>query len=284
MTDTFIDHVSDTALWVAVYRAEESKRKDALFYDAFAEVLAGARGKNIASKITKSHVTGWTVVIRTYIIDQFIQKLVSQGVDTVINLGAGLDTRPYRLKLPSALRWIEVDHPQMIELKNANLANEKPQCKLERFAIDLTDDKLRQEFFNKISTETTNALVITEGVIPYLTEEQVASLALDLKAHACFRHWIAEYYAPEVYRYLAHAKRMKQMVNAPFQFFPKDWFAFFESNGWCSKEVSYLGEVSETLKRPMPIPLLGRILGFIFRPRNGRGYRRFSAYVIFEPK
>jgi O-methyltransferase involved in polyketide biosynthesis len=34
--DSEIIHISDTALWVAVYRAIESKRKDALFVDPYA--------------------------------------------------------------------------------------------------------------------------------------------------------------------------------------------------------------------------------------------------------
>ncbi len=40
-----IRNVSDTALWVAMYRAMESERADALFYDPYARVLAGERGE-----------------------------------------------------------------------------------------------------------------------------------------------------------------------------------------------------------------------------------------------
>lgn len=41
MTDTPIENVSDTAFWVAHYRALETKRPDALFHDPLAGVLAG---------------------------------------------------------------------------------------------------------------------------------------------------------------------------------------------------------------------------------------------------
>src|ERR1035441_2690519 len=108
-----IDHVSDTALWVAYYRAKESKRPDALFHDPLAEVLLGDRGKKIADHMkTIGRYTEWSVISRTVIIDQFITKLIAAGVDIVLNLGAGLDTRPYRMNLPSTLRWFEVDYPQ----------------------------------------------------------------------------------------------------------------------------------------------------------------------------
>jgi O-methyltransferase involved in polyketide biosynthesis len=39
-----IDHISDTALWIAAFRAQESKRPDALFNDQYAEILAGEQG------------------------------------------------------------------------------------------------------------------------------------------------------------------------------------------------------------------------------------------------
>lgn len=57
----------------------------------------------------------WVLTIRTVAIDRLIVMAIENGVDTVINLGAGLDTRPYRMKLPSLLRWIEVDFPHMID-------------------------------------------------------------------------------------------------------------------------------------------------------------------------
>lgn len=48
MAEPSIRHISDTALWAAVYRARETDRKDALFRDPFARRLAGERGEQIA--------------------------------------------------------------------------------------------------------------------------------------------------------------------------------------------------------------------------------------------
>ena len=82
----------------------------------------------------------WTsqiVVIRTCVIDDFIQHAIAQGVDAIVNLGAGLDTRPYRMDLPESLLWIEVDYPRVIEFKDERLAGQHPRCKLERVPLDL---------------------------------------------------------------------------------------------------------------------------------------------------
>ncbi|MDE3110116.1 MAG: class I SAM-dependent methyltransferase, partial [Acidobacteriota bacterium] len=49
-----MQHVSDTAFWVAHYRAIEGERPDALFHDPLAGVLAGERGRNIAEHMPMS--------------------------------------------------------------------------------------------------------------------------------------------------------------------------------------------------------------------------------------
>ncbi len=99
-----IRDVSDTALWVAVYRAMETERPDALFRDPFARRMAGARGKMIAASIPFRHAMAWSIIVRTAVIDEVILRCVAQGVRSVLNLGAGLDTRAFRLPLPPSLR------------------------------------------------------------------------------------------------------------------------------------------------------------------------------------
>src|SRR3954462_8382774 len=142
--DDHLHHVSDTALWVAHYRAEESERSDALFRDPYAKRLAGERGRRIAQAMGRtSKYTRWTLIIRTVIIDEFVRAAIAAGTDTVLNLGAGLDSRPYRMTRPASLRWIEGDHPQIIDHKERRLSGEQPHCQLERVRLDLTDRRAR---------------------------------------------------------------------------------------------------------------------------------------------
>ena len=105
-TGPLIRNISDTARWAAVYRARESDRRDALFRDPFARRLAGTRGEQIAQSLPFSNRHTWSWVTRTYLFDQFITEQVQRGVDMVINLAAGLDARPYRMALPSSLKWM----------------------------------------------------------------------------------------------------------------------------------------------------------------------------------
>src|SRR5258708_39172821 len=103
-----IRNISDTAAWVAIYRAMESERDDAVFRDRYARRLAGTRGQEIMEKISVSKKHAWSYVARTYVLDRYIAGEFAAGADMVINLAAGLDTRPYRMQLPPSLQWIEV--------------------------------------------------------------------------------------------------------------------------------------------------------------------------------
>jgi O-methyltransferase involved in polyketide biosynthesis len=77
--------------------------------------------------------------MRTRIIDAFIEHAIAQETTTILNLGAGLDTRPYRMDVPKHIRWIEVDYPKIVELKERLLSDDKPCCDLERIKLDLAD-------------------------------------------------------------------------------------------------------------------------------------------------
>ncbi|MBI3558216.1 MAG: class I SAM-dependent methyltransferase, partial [Deltaproteobacteria bacterium] len=158
-----IENISDTARWVAVYRAAESARPDALFNDRFAALLAGPHGKDIVESIPGGTLMGWAVVVRTRVIDEVILRAVAeQGIDTVLNLAAGLDTRPYRLALPANLHWFEVDLPEISAYKEHKLAAEKPVCRLERITLDLSDVEKRRALFERINKQGGKVLVLTE--------------------------------------------------------------------------------------------------------------------------
>ena len=175
MSDTLIENVSDTAFWVAHHRAIETERSDALFHDPWASRLAGDHGQKIARAMPQGFVTGWVVAIRTRIIDDYIQSAVAQGADVILNLGAGLDTRPFRLDLPKTLSWIEADYPDLIAFKEKRLGGETPRCQLERVKIDLANVMERRQLFASINARAKRMVVITEGLVPYLSVENVGS-------------------------------------------------------------------------------------------------------------
>jgi len=282
-----IQNVSDTAFLVAGFRGMETDRPDPLFRDPLAWKLAGEHGRKIVETAPRRFLGAWSVVIRTVIIDSFIQDAITGGVDTVLNLGAGLDTRPYRMDLPKDLRWIEVDYPHVIDLKEERLADEQPNCALERVKLDLTNRTARQKFFAEVNASAGGILVLTEGVTPYLTEDDVGALADDLKGLDKLHGWIIDYFSPKALNY-GRKMRARFMQAAPFRFQPKDWFAFFEEHGWRAQKVRYLGDEAEQVRRPPPMPLLIKgwlkLVGLFMSRERRREMMRQVAYVLLVPK
>jgi hypothetical protein len=110
-------------------------------------------------------------------------------------------------------------------------------------------------------------------------------LADDLHALQPAFYWIVDYFAPQMLKYRQHMSRRK-LKNAPFQFHPPDWFAFFKQHGWRCKEIRYLAEEGERLNRPVQLSRLVKLILAIRTPFVSAGkraaYRKFAGYVLLE--
>jgi methyltransferase (TIGR00027 family) len=247
---TAVTNVADTALWVATFRGTEAERPDAAFHDPLASMLAGERGRAIARTIPRSASVAWAMVVRTSAIDWLVSEAIRMGVDTVLNLGAGLDTRPYRMSLPTQLRWIEIDFPSIVDLKDSKLIAQTPSCTLERVGLDLLNRSSRNELFAHYGAQSRNTLVIAEGVIPYFSNGDAAALAQDLLAIHSFHYWILDFdNAGKRGMPKSWAKHLKA---APFLFQVEDWFEFFRQCGWHPHQVITSDEQSARINRPYP--------------------------------
>lgn len=282
-----IEHVSDTAFWVAYYRWVETQRKDALFHDPLAIKLVGERGRQLARHMGIENAMAWSMAIRTYIIDTYILGAIQNGVDLVVNLGAGLDTRPYRLELSSSFQWIEVDFPHVIAYKSEVLRDEQPVCRLERVACDLSDDAARRMLLDQLNGRGQRILVLTEGVVPYLSNDNVASLADDLGQQLHITYWLTDYFSPFFLKMSQRGRiRNRLAKNAPFLFAPgpepQDWPAFFAGHGWQVEQMRYIGEEGEKLGRDLPTNWLTKLLIRFAPPARLRPYRRMNGYALLS--
>lgn len=281
MPDFNITHVSDTALWVAVYRAMESERDDALFSDPYARRLAGERGMAIAREQEQGRSGAWSVITRTAVLDELILRAVAEGADTVLNLAAGLDTRPYRLPLPTSLRWVEVDFPDVLTYKADRLSEARPRCSLERVALDVTCREDRRSLFSRLDAESRRILVITEGLLVYLSHDEVSALTEDLSSRANFRHWITDLLTPELLDWLRRTS-LKAFASGSVQmrFAPPGGEAFFEGYGWRAGTVRRVSEESRRLGREMPDAERFRALAAAQPDQVHEPYARFEVYFL----
>ena len=277
-----IRNVSDTARWVAIYRAMESERPDALFHDPFARRLGGDRGEAIA-KAMGGKSSSWPLVVRTVVMDDVVKRCVAQGARTVLNLAAGLDTRPYRLDLPKDLLWLHVDLPEMLDYFRESMQAEQPRCKLEFVAADLRDADVRRDVLARAAGNGP-LLVITEGLLLYLEAEDVVALSHDLHDVARAQWWLTDLASPMLLKYLERRWQGKLTAgNAPFRFGPENGTAFFAAQGW--RELEFHSTIADAwrLDRKMPFAWFAGILSRLQPKSRRKQMMRMSGTALLVP-
>jgi methyltransferase (TIGR00027 family) len=279
-----IENVSDTARWVAVYRAMESERPDALFHDPFARKLAGAKGDEIVRTLKDGTSMAWAMIVRTQVFDEIIMAEVNtDGIDLVVNLAAGLDARPWRLTLPQTLHWVDVDLPDILRYKTEMLADAKPYCSYEAVEADLTDATVRRELFARLGARSKRALIVTEGLLIYLSAADVGALASDLHAVPAFTRWVIDLASPRLIKMMDRSwGKAVASGNAPFKFAPPNGTDFFRDFGWEERAYHSTMDEAERLDREMKLMWLWRFVGRFYPAKMREEFRRMSGIVVLE--
>jgi len=185
--------VSKTALLTAAIRAQETQRTDRLYTDQFATQLAGAEGIGILQAYKASRDgnspslnVGDFNAIRTRYFDETIQALVTNHqITQIILVGAGLDTRAFRISWPENTTIYEIDNETILDHKNAILSDQKPLCD-NRYTLSAD---IRQDWLTTLNNTGYNrnaaSVWVLEGLLYYLTETDAQSLLQDIKSVSC---------------------------------------------------------------------------------------------------
>jgi methyltransferase (TIGR00027 family) len=218
------------------------------------------------------------MVARTYLFDRFVTRLVQSGVDLIVNLAAGLDARPYRMELPAALRWVEVDLPEILDYKTEILANAQPRCALERVPVDLSNGDARRGLFDRLGRSASRVAVLTEGLLIYLMAGEVGSFGWDLARQKTFQHWVVDIASPGLMQLLKQRTGEYMMdAGAPFLFAPPEGPQFFTPYGWKPAEVKSILKTAGKLGR---LPLSLRMMAMLPESSGAQGSRPWSAVVL----
>jgi len=284
MNPPLIRNIADTARWVAFYRAMETERPDAIFRDPYARRLAGERGESIVHAMPKGRQMAWPMIVRTAVMDEIILRVVRhEEVDCVLNLAAGLDARPWRLPLPAGLRWVDVDQPELIDLKESTLAGESLHCRYDTVRLDLSVRPDRQALLRRVGSDSRRTLVITEGLLVYLEPEQVAELAGDLHAEPALRFWLMDLASPGLLKMLGKSwGPVVRAGKAPFRFGPAESTDFFRPYGW--REIEWRSQFHEgrRLKRVFPMAGVWSFLARFMGEKRRAEMMRFSGIALLE--
>ncbi|MBC3844245.1 class I SAM-dependent methyltransferase [Streptacidiphilus sp. 4-A2] len=181
-----------TAVGVARIRAFESARENALFDDPLAAAFATAGGFSVQpppqaedlspqeeARRRRWRAVAFSVVIRTRFLDDLLAEAVGSGVRQVVLLGAGMDSRAYRLDWPAGTRLFELDTAEPLDFKESVLRAERarPRCERRTVAVDLRED-WPAALAAAGHDPALPTVWIAEGLLIYLPQEAV-DLLLD---------------------------------------------------------------------------------------------------------
>lgn len=278
-TDDKITHVSDTALMVAACRAHETSLEDAFVKDPFAARLAGERGFAMLDAMPHANILRIGMAIRTRFVDELLLDALSHNpISTVLSVGCGLDTRPWRLELAADLRWIEIDFADMLDYKDQIMSGEEPRCRRERLTVDLNDPTQRSAMYTAAGPAP--ALMITEGLLMYLPAASVEAMAGESPNRSGIAHWISDITTSDFSRILGGGTDTNQPirhVQASDALKGEQILDVLRRHDWTTSAMrSYITDVDFVMERfrlkmggatPPPLP---------FPPGDPTGVHRFG--------
>jgi len=220
-----------TACCTAAARAKETARSDRLFDDPCAATLAGVVGERAlqASELASGGENRY-LSVRSRWFDQTVDAHASQ-MSQVVNLGAGFDTRPFRLTLPPSLRWFEIDLPGVFDRKEPALADlhAVPTCVRIVVPTDLrgcwTDPLLRAGLEADRPT-----MWLAEGLLFYLEARTVDNLLAEARQlSGSGSLFVADLFGSALLRQRDWGERAPYCSDDPV--------GLFERAGWPETEV-----------------------------------------------
>lgn len=175
--------ISKTAFYCCGVRMQDAESDNPVCGDVYAKTFMNEEGLRVLEAFKDETSPNATNVVRHRIIDDFLRAELRQNPEMrVVTIGAGFDSRPYRI---DGGTWIEIDEPQIIAYKNERLPVENSANALSRIPMDFATDSLEEKLAAAASDEP--VVIVIEGVFVYLSEAEIAELLQ--KLHRLFpRH------------------------------------------------------------------------------------------------
>ncbi|MFJ9690690.1 class I SAM-dependent methyltransferase [Kitasatospora sp. NPDC101183] len=252
-----------TAVGVARVRALESDRDDALFRDPLARAFAAAGGlwsspaplpDEEGARLRRLAVA-ISIVIRTRFLDDLLDEACAAGVRQVVLLGAGMDSRAFRMDWPEGTRLFEVDTAEPLDFKAAVLREERATARCERItvAVDLREDWPAALAAAGHDPAAPTAW-IAEGLLIYLPEEAVELLLTRIGARSApgSRMGLTLGSRGVIDRFAADAAP-GSAASLWVSEMPEDPVAWLAAHGW-QAETHTIRERAAAYGRPVAIP------------------------------
>ena len=167
--------VSNTAFYCCGVRREDARQPLSICNDQFAQRFMDERAKRVFEPFRSETMPNITNATRCRIIDDILRSEIKPAT-TIISIGAGFDTRPYRL---AGGTWLELDEAPLLEYKNEKLPLAECNNPLRRIAIDFSREPLGDKLAG-IGAEHP-VIVVIEGVFMYLEPAAILTNVHELR-------------------------------------------------------------------------------------------------------
>ena len=147
------------------------------FYKFFVILMRSPKILNFLIKIRERLTPGVIggLICRTRYIDDVLNNAIKEGVGTVVNLGAGMDTRAFRISGIENIQYFELDFPELQKVKRSYIdkkIGELPS-NVSLVPIDFNSQDLGEELKKAGYALSSKTLFIWEGVTQYISKEAV---------------------------------------------------------------------------------------------------------------
>jgi methyltransferase (TIGR00027 family) len=235
--------ISKTAFYTCGVRMLDAEASNPVCGDNFARALMNEEGLRILEAFKDETKPNRSIVARHRIIDDLLRtELDTHSNLRVIIIGAGFDTRAYRLKGGA---WVELDEPHLISYKNERLPVTKCVNKLERIAIDFASESL----WEKVSRFAGNrqAAVVIEGALMYLEEPAIQESLQTLRRTFPQHKLICDLMDRKFFEKYGRTFQEKVTgMGAPFKFTADNPEGLFRKNGYRrTKKISIFENAPE---------------------------------------
>lgn len=161
--------ISETLLIPLAARAREMARVNPVISDEkSAEIVTSIEIGN--KVIDGGEILTHGILARTKVIDDEVKKILIENPDTtIINLGAGLDTRICRVD-NGILKWYDLDLPEVISVRSRFFSENERIRFISKSVMDAA-------WVSEINTSAShNIVIIAKGLLMYFSEDDVVKI------------------------------------------------------------------------------------------------------------
>lgn len=265
--------ISNLAFYCCGVRMQDAASAHPVCADRYARLFMCDYGLGIFELFKDEENCNASMLVRHRIIDELLrEKLHRQPDSCIVTIGAGFDSRPYRL---TGGTWFELDEPQVVAWKNERLPVQECANPLQRIAIDFSSEALADKL--AAIAPAGQVTLVVEGVYIYLSEAQILDTLAAFQQRFPDHQIICDLVSSDMVAHYGRSLQGKiQALGTRFQAVERP-DTVFTLNGYCARESISVIEravdfgINKIPKLMLPFVFNADVMGnavYVFEPAD----------------